>query len=64
MGRGGGVAEDWPHPTSSSCPCADVDGTRHPLSLHILPEALERVKTEIEDTEMQGGPALKLFEAW
>ena len=60
----GGGAGDDPHPTSSSCPCAEVGGTRYPLSLHLLPEAMERVKTEIEDTEMQGGPKLKFFEAW
>lgn len=53
-----------PRPTPSPAKCAEIDGVWHPLSLHLLPVALARVKTEIEDVEMQGGPALKLFEAW
>jgi len=52
-----------PHPPVPA-KCADVDDEWHPLSLHFLPEALGRVKTEIDSIEMEGGPALKFFEAW
>jgi hypothetical protein len=57
------AARYWPCPTVPA-KCAGTDDIWRPLSLHLLPEALERVKREIEDIEMQGGPALKFFEAW
>lgn len=59
------AAGGWPRPTAPiPAICADVDGVRHPLSLHLLPEALARVRAEIVDAVMNGGPTLKFYEAW